>query len=235
MPEITAVKESSVIFDEAIKADTLKVNEIFYSIQGEGSYTGYPCVFIRLTACNLRCSWCDTTYSFYEGSRINISQILSEIEKFPADIVELTGGEPLLQKNIYPLIDSLVSLNKKVLIETSGSIHTGDIRPEVHIVLDMKAPGSGEDKKNLYENLTLLKNSDDLKIVIKDKTDFIWAQNLIHKYNIRNRISKPVWLQPVFGELDPAILSEWIKETPGYYRLGVQLHKILYNPEQRGV
>lgn len=235
MPEAFATEADTIENGGSARTDSLKVNEIFYSIQGEGSYAGAPCVFIRLTACNLRCAWCDTTYSFYEGRRISFRQIIENIEKYPTNIVELTGGEPLLQKNIYKFIDNLIELKKTVLIETSGSIDIGDLRPEVHIVLDMKAPASGEGEKNLYRNLDHLKKTDDLKIVIQDKNDFIWAQQLIMNYQIASRLQNSVWLQPVYGVLDPATLAEWIKTSPGYYRLGLQLHKVLYPATERGV
>ena len=223
--------------DVTAKREDLKltVNEVFYSIQGEGSYALYPCVFVRLTGCNLRCSWCDTTYSFYEGEPQTISQILQSVSAFAPKIVEITGGEPLLQKNVYPLMHALHESGYKVLLETSGSVKLNHVPQFVHTILDMKAPGSGEDKKNRYENLELLKSSDDLKIVIANHEDFEFAEDLIKKYNLAQSLQTPVIIQPVFGELSLAEAGEWIKNSPLNLRLGMQLHKYIYEPTLRAV
>lgn len=213
----------------------LTINEIFYSIQGEGTYALHPCAFIRLTGCNLRCTWCDTTYSFHEGEPKFISEVLKTVAAFRTNLVEITGGEPLLQRNVYPLIEALHAEQKKILIETSGSISIERVPHYVHIILDMKAPGSGEDAKNRYDNLDLLKKTDDLKIVIVDRADFEFAEDLIRKNNLGAKLQSPVIIQPAFGQLDLAEAGEWIKESELSLRLGMQLHKYIYEPTLRAV
>ncbi len=213
----------------------LTVNEIFYSIQGEGTYALHPCVFVRLTGCNLRCHWCDTTYSFHEGEAQSIGQILETVKSFAPKIVEITGGEPLLQKNVYSLMHALHETGYKVLLETSGSVRLNNVPQFVHIILDMKAPGSGEVKKNRYENLEMLKGSDDLKIVVANHEDFEFAEDLIKKHPGTQSLQNPVIIQPVFGELEPAEVGEWIKASPLNLRLGMQLHKYIYEPTLRAV
>lgn len=214
---------------------TLKVNEIFHSIQGEGTYALYPCTFIRLTGCNLRCTWCDTTYSFYEGQGQTIADIVAQATGFNSSLAEITGGEPLLQKNVYALMDMLAEKGKKVLLETSGSILIDRVPQYVHIILDMKAPGSGEDTKNKYENLSLLKRTDDLKIVVTGCADFDFAINLIERHNLTDRLERPPIIQPAFGQLEPVELGEWIKESRQPLRMGMQLHKYIYEPTLRAV
>ncbi|AFM14827.1 7-carboxy-7-deazaguanine synthase QueE [Turneriella parva] len=223
--------------DVTAKREDLKltVNEIFYSIQGEGSYALHPCVFVRLTGCNLRCTWCDTTYSFYEGEPQTITQILQTVTGYAAKNVEITGGEPLLQKNVYPLMHALHESGHKVLLETSGSVKVNQVPQFVHTILDMKAPGSGEHKKNRYENLQLLKSSDDLKIVIANHEDFQFAEDLIREHKVEALLQNPVIIQPVFGELNLAEAGEWLKNSPLNLRLGMQLHKYIYEPTLRAV
>lgn len=214
---------------------SLKVNEIFYSIQGEGSYALYPCVFIRLTGCNLRCVWCDTTYSFFEGQPQTLDQILTAATAYPTQLVEITGGEPLLQKNVYPLFDMLHTAKKKVLIETSGSILIDRVPGFVHIVLDIKAPDSGEADKNRYENLKWIKPADDIKIVVASKADFEFALEVEQKYALTQKMEKPVIIQPAFGQLESAEVGEWVKNAGVPFRLGLQLHKFIYEPTLRAV
>ena len=214
---------------------TLKVNEIFHSIQGEGTYALYPCTFIRLTGCNLRCTWCDTTYSFFEGQGQTLGDILTQISGFNAKLVEITGGEPLLQKNVYALMDLLAESGKKVLLETSGSILIDRVPQYVHVIFDMKAPGSAEDAKNKYENLSLLKHSDDLKIVATNRADFDFAIDLIERHNLTTKLERPAIIQPAFGQLEPAELGEWIKTSSIPLRMGMQLHKYIYEPTLRAV
>ena len=217
------------------EALSLKINEIFYSIQGEGSYALYPCVFVRLSGCNLRCTWCDTTYSFYEGGQQTLAQIMDKISEFKSNIVEVTGGEPLLQKNVYSLFDVLRAAGKRVLVETSGSIRIDKVPEFVHIVLDMKAPDSGEAEKNCYENLQIMKESDDLKIVVASKNDFDFAENLVEKYHMNEHLLQPVIIQPAFGIMEPAVVGDWVKNSAQNLRLGLQLHKYIYEPTLRAV
>ena len=214
---------------------TLKVNEIFHSIQGEGTYALYPCIFIRLTGCNLRCTWCDTTYSFFEGQGQSLAEIAAQVAGFNANLVEITGGEPLLQKNVYALMDLLAEQGKKVLLETSGSILIDRVPQYVHIILDMKAPGSAEDAKNKYENLSLLKRTDDLKIVVTNRADFDFALDLVARYNLATKLDRPAIVQPAFGQLEPVELGEWIKDSTVPLRMGMQLHKYIYEPTLRAV
>lgn len=229
MPEMVAA--------DTVKSEelTLKVNEIFYSIQGEGTYALYPCVFVRLTGCNLRCTWCDTTYSFFEGQKQTLAQILDAVRAHPTSLVEITGGEPLLQKNVYSLMHALHAAGKRVLLETSGSRRIDAVPDFVHIVLDMKAPGSGEVEQNDYSNLQLLKAGDDLKIVVANREDFSFAETLVRDYNLKEKLSRPVIVQPVFDAIEPAELGEWIKNSQEYLRMGLQLHKYIYEPSLRAV
>ncbi len=214
---------------------SLKINEIFYSIQGEGSYALYPCVFVRLTGCNLRCAWCDTTYSFFEGEPQTLAQILAEVNRYNSELVEVTGGEPLLQKNVYAFFEMLKAAGKKILIETSGSILIDRVPEYVHIVLDLKAPDSGEAEKNRYENLGFIKPSDDIKIVVASQKDFEFAEEIAAKYALAQKMEKPVIIQPAFGQLDSAEVGEWVKNSMTRFRLGLQLHKFIYEPTLRAV
>jgi 7-carboxy-7-deazaguanine synthase len=214
---------------------TLKINEIFYSIQGEGSYALHPCVFVRLTGCNLRCVWCDTTYSFFEGEPKTLTQILDEVNRHPSQLVEITGGEPLLQKNVYPFFELLHAAKKKILIETSGSIAVDRVPEYVHIVLDIKAPDSGEMEKNKYENLQWVKTTDDIKIVVASKKDFEFAEEVVEKYSLSETMKNPLIVQPAFGQLEPAELGEWVKASGKFLRMGLQLHKYIYEPTLRAV
>lgn len=225
--------------DKSVRAErealNLKVNEIFHSIQGEGTYALHPCIFVRLSGCNLRCVWCDTTYSFYEGQSVSLADIQAQIAHWRTPLVEITGGEPLLQRNVYELMHLLRESQRRVLLETSGSVLIDKVPAFVHTILDMKAPASGESAANKYENLALLKSSDDLKIVVGDHEDFSFALDLVSANKLMERLLRPVILQPVFGELEPAELAEWIKSAPVPFRLGLQLHKYIYEPSLRAV
>lgn len=217
------------------ESHSLKINEIFYSIQGEGSFALYPCVFIRLTGCNLRCVWCDTTYSYYEGETKSLEQILNAVQEYPCNLVEVTGGEPLLQKNVYLLFELLHGENKKILLETSGSILVDKVPSYVHIVFDIKAPDSGEEKKNRYENLQWIKPTDDVKFVVASHDDFLFAEKITEKYTLHTKLEKPPIIQPVFGKLSGGEVGEWVKSSCFSFRLGLQLHKFLYEPTLRAV
>ncbi|HMY10007.1 MAG TPA: radical SAM protein [Turneriella sp.] len=231
---LTRTMEGTLVRAER-EALTLKVNEIFHSIQGEGAYALHPCIFIRLSGCNLRCVWCDTTYSFHEGNPQSLAEILAHIAPWQSQLVEITGGEPLLQRNVYSLMELLHESGRKVLLETSGSILIDKVPEFVHIILDMKAPASGESEANKYDNLALLKPSDDLKIVVANHADFSFAVDLVSANALTGRLVRPVIVQPVFGELAPAELGEWIKGSKIPFRLGLQLHKYIYDPSLRAV
>lgn len=209
----------------------LYVNEIFYSIQGESTYQGLPCIFVRLAGCNLRCRWCDTTYAFYEGQKMTFEEIMDRIKKYNTNLVEITGGEPLLQKNVILFMSGLIENGYKVLLETSGSISIKDIPQGVIIIMDVKCPASGESDKNLWENLHYLKPSDQIKFVIADKNDYLWAKDIIKKYDLDKNFI--ILFSPVFEYNIATELVEWILKDNLNVRLNLQLHKILWG-NQRG-
>jgi len=211
----------------------MKVNEIYRSIQGESSYAGLPCVFVRLTYCNLRCSYCDTEYAFYEGRDYTVEQVLEGVESFDCSLVELTGGEPLLQEEVFPLMDELVVRGYTVLLETGGSLDVGRVNPKVIKILDLKCPGSGESKRNLYGNLARLQSRDEVKFVIGDRADYLWAREALREHRLTDRCS--VLFSTVFEKLPPRQLAEWLLEDNLKVRLQLQMHKYIWGPEVRGV
>jgi 7-carboxy-7-deazaguanine synthase len=213
-------------------ADRLRVNEIFYSLQGESTRAGLPCVLIRLTGCHLRCRWCDTAYAFYEGEWLSRAEVLSRVAAFGCPLVELTGGEPLLQPGALPLIAELCDAGYEVLLETSGAVDVAAVDPRVRKIVDVKCPGSGEAERNHWDNLDLLRPTDELKLVIADEADYRWARDLILERQLHRRC--PVHFSPVAGELDPATLAEWILRDRVPVRLQLQLHKQLWGAA-RGV
>ena len=211
----------------------MKVNEIYRSIQGESSYAGLPCVFVRLTYCNLRCSYCDTEYAFYEGKDYTVEEVLREVESFDCSLVELTGGEPLLQEEVFPLMDELVGRGYTVLLETGGSLDVGQVNPGVVKILDLKCPGSGESQRNLYGNLAKLQSRDEVKFVIGDRADYLWARSALQEHQLTDRCS--VLFSTVFEKLPPRLLAEWLLEDNLQVRLQLQMHKYIWDPEARGV
>jgi 7-carboxy-7-deazaguanine synthase len=205
---------------------SLKITEIFKSLQGESTYSGLPCSFVRLTGCSLRCVWCDTAYAFHGGQDRNVEDIVAEVGGHGTSLVELTGGEPLEQEGVYPLMTELLDRGKTVLIETGGHVPIDRIDPRAVAILDVKAPGSGMQRANLEENLEKLRPRDEVKIVLADRADFDWALQLVSSRNLdRNRV---VTFSPVWEELSPADLARWILESGRPIRLGLQLHKILW-------
>lgn len=216
-----------------MKDGFLKVNEIFYSIQGESTLAGKPCVFIRLTYCNLRCTYCDTEYAFYDGKEMSIDSIMSEIRKFDCNLVEITGGEPLVQKGVYELIGLLCDNDYLTILETSGSLPIDEVDNRVKIIMDIKTPSSGMADKNLFENLDNLKRIDEIKFVIGNKEDYNWAKEIINKYNLIKRFS--VLMSPVYSVLENLSLATWILEDKLNVRYQIQLHKYIWNPDMRGV
>jgi 7-carboxy-7-deazaguanine synthase len=211
----------------------LKVNEIFYSIQGEGTSAGLPCIFIRLTYCNLRCSYCDTDYAFNEGSNYSIQQILEEIENYKCNLVEVTGGEPLLQKETIELLKILCDKGYSVLLETSGSLPIGGIDDRVKIIMDLKCPSSNMSDKNDYENLVCLKKSDEVKFVIGNRIDYNWAKEQITRYNLIGKVN--LLISPVFEKIKLEELVNWILEDRLQVRFQIQLHKYIWHADKRGV
>lgn len=215
------------------KPHTLIINEIFHSIQGESSHMGRPCVFVRLTYCNLRCSYCDTEYAFYEGKEMGIHEILGIVRGYNCKLVEVTGGEPLFQENVHELMKRLCDDGYEVLLETGGSLSIAQVDPRVKRIVDFKCPSSKMMKQNLWENVEHLKNSDEIKFVIGNREDYEWAKEKIQEYDLM--IHCPVLMSVVFGELEPLQLADWILEDKLNVRFQLQMHKYIWNPEMRGV
>jgi 7-carboxy-7-deazaguanine synthase len=212
----------------------LKINEIYHSIQGESTTAGKPCVFVRLTYCNLRCTYCDTEYAFYEGKDMSVQQVIDEVEKYTCKLVEITGGEPLVQMaGCLDLMKTLCELGYEVMVETGGSLTIKDIDHRVKIIMDLKCPSSGMEKKNLYENLKYLKPTDELKFVIGNREDYDWTVEHIRKYNLHGKCI--ILFSVVFGELEPVQLINWILEDKLDVRFQLQMHKYIWHPQTKGV
>jgi len=212
---------------------TLTVNEIFYSIQGEASHMGLPCAFVRLSACDLRCRWCDTEYAFHEGSPMAVSEIVARIREFGCPLVEVTGGEPLLQPQTPVLVQALLDDGFQVLVETGGHRDVSLLDRRARIIMDLKCPGSGEVDRNLWDNLQHLGSRDTVKFVLAHRDDYRWACDVLREHQLTQRC--PVSFSPVHGELDPAALAGWMLEDGVAARLQVQLHKLLWSADRRGV
>jgi len=212
----------------------MKICEMFTSIQGESSYAGQPCTFIRLAGCNLRCSYCDTQYAFDEGYETDIDTILAYVKKAGLPLVEITGGEPLLQsQGLQVLTGSLLDNGYRVLLETNGSLSIRELDMRLVIILDLKTPGSGMAEKNDFRNLEYLKASDEIKFVIGDRKDYEWAKEILERYDLGNR--HILLFSPIVSLLQPRRLTEWIIEDRLPVRLNLQLHKYIYDPNERGV
>ncbi|MHC1738861.1 MAG: 7-carboxy-7-deazaguanine synthase QueE [Ignavibacteriaceae bacterium] len=211
----------------------LKVNEIFYSVQGEGTSAGLPCVFVRLTYCNLRCSYCDTEYAFHEGTDLSIDEILFEVNNFKCNLVEVTGGEPLLQRESLQLMKALCDAGYSVMLETGGSLSIKDVDPRVTIIMDIKTPSSKMESKNLFSNINLLKKEDEVKFVIGDKEDYLWTKQIMGEYDLSSKCR--VLISPVFGKIKPAEIAEWILKDNLPARFQLQMHKYIWDPDRRGV
>lgn len=212
----------------------MTVNEIFYSIQGESSHAGRPCVFVRLTACDLRCSWCDTAYAFHEGRRQTVAEVLDQVDRYGCPLVEVTGGEPLLQEEVYALMGALVARGKTVLLETGGHRSTARVPPEVITVLDVKCPGSGECHRNDWSNLDRLRPHDEVKFVIRDRPDFEFARDVVARHRLGERAAA-VHFSPVHGVLEPRALAGWVLAEGLPVRVQLQLHKYIWDAHMRGV
>ena len=212
----------------------LTINEIYRSIQGESSWAGLPCVFVRLTFCDLRCTYCDTAYAFYAGTRMKLSEIVEQVLAFGCPLVEITGGEPLLQKNVIPLMSTLCDLGETVLIETSGAHDISKIDPRVHRIMDLKTPGSGESERNRYENIPFLTAGDEVKFVIGSREDYLWSRQKIEEFQLADRC-RTVLFSPIFGRIDPRSIVEWMLEDRLPVRFQLQMHKFIWAPETKGV
>ena len=212
---------------------SLKVNEIYYSVQGESTHVGRPCIFIRLTYCNLRCTYCDTKYAFYEGIDIEIPEIMAEIKQWNCNLVEVTGGEPLFQDECVHLLNELTHQNYEVLLETGGSLSISDVPIEIVRIVDFKCPSSGMEKKNLWSIVNDLQPHDEVKFVIGDREDFDWAKEMLNKYSLNEKCS--ILFSPTFGKIDPSLIVEWILEGDIPVRMQLQMHKHIWESEGKGV
>src|SRR4051794_2739972 len=211
----------------------LTVNEIFHSIQGESTRAGDRCVFVRLTACDLRCSWCDTPYAFHEGRKMSVDDVMSAVEAYGCPLVEITGGEPLLQEGVYDLMDRLLAAGHTVMLETGGHRPIDRVPARVIKVVDVKCPGSGESDKNHWPNLDALAPHDEVKFVINDRADYEFARDVVGR-QLKGR-PNPILFSPVHGTLDPKQLSEWVLTDRLSVQVQLQLHKFIWHPSTRGV
>ncbi len=211
----------------------LKVNEIYFSIQGESTHSGKPCIFIRLTFCNLRCSYCDTEYAFYEGKGMEIADIIKEIKQWDCKLVEVTGGEPLVQDGCIQLLKELLNNEYKVLLETGGSLPIDEIPKEVIKIVDFKCPSSNMEKKNLWLIVDNLESHDEVKFVIGNRKDFTWAKEKIIKYNLTDRCT--VLFSPTYDKIEPRMIVQWILDEKLPVRFQLQLHKQIWPSDQQGV
>jgi 7-carboxy-7-deazaguanine synthase len=212
----------------------LTINEIYFSIQGESTWAGWPCVFVRLAFCDLRCSYCDTEYAFYEGKKQTLPEIVGAVADFNCKLVEVTGGEPLLQKNVLPLMTTLAGGGHTVLLETSGAHDISTVDPRIHRIMDLKTPGSGECERNLFSNIEHLTHRDEVKFVIGSREDYEWSRENVARYNLSDRC-RAVLFSPIFGRIDPREIVEWILADNLRVRFQLQMHKFIWTPTQRGV
>lgn len=208
------------------RSEQLKIHEIFYSLQGESTLTGLPTVFVRLTGCPLRCSWCDTEYAFVGGGWMHFDDIMAEVAQHKTPYICVTGGEPLAQKRVHHLLNRLVDEDYTVSLETAGALSVADVHPKVIKIIDLKAPGSGEESKNDYSNLELLTYQDQVKFVIADKSDYLWAVDVLKKYDINKRCQ--VLFSPVADVMSPKQLAQWVLDDQLPVRMQIQLHKLLW-------
>jgi 7-carboxy-7-deazaguanine synthase len=212
----------------------LTINEVYLSVQGESTWAGLPCVFVRLTFCDLRCSYCDTEYAFYEGKKQSLSEIVAAVLAYDCPLVEITGGEPLLQKNVLPLMTMLADAGRTVLLETSGAHDISAIDPRVHRIMDLKTPGSGEVERNLFSNIAHLTERDEVKFVIGSREDYEWSRGQLQEHRLAERC-RAVLFSPIFGRIDPRQIVEWILADKLPVRFQLQMHKFIWTPTARGV
>jgi len=215
------------------RAERLRITEIYPSIQGESTHAGKPCVFVRLTGCNLRCTWCDSAFTFTGGEWRELDRVVAEAHALGIHTVEITGGEPLLQPAAIPLMAELLTLGHEVLLETSGSLSIAAVPEAVHVILDLKPPDSGEVERNLWENLDLLKPHHEVKFVIASRRDYEWSREVVRTHALADRCT--VLFSPAWGKVQLADVASWILEDRLPVRFQVQLHKVVWDPEARGV
>jgi 7-carboxy-7-deazaguanine synthase len=220
-------------------AEFLRITEIFHSIQGESTWAGSPCTFVRVTGCPLRCTWCDTEYAFHGGTRMSFDDILAEVRRYPAQVVEITGGEPLVHPGSFRLAQLLLDEGYTVLVETSGAFDIAPLDDRVHTIMDLKCPGSGESERNRWENLPLLDDRDEIKFVLTDRGDYEWARGVIEERGLARRVAegsvRAILMSPVWGELHPEELAGWILADGLPVRFQMQVHKLIWGPEAKGV
>ena len=218
---------------------TLRVTEIFHSIQGESTWVGVPCTFVRLTGCPLRCVWCDTAYAFQGGERMTLDEVMARVAVFPTRVVEITGGEPLSQPPAAELANRLLAEGYTVLVETSGAIDIAPLDERVHKIMDLKCPGSGESHRNRWDNLLHLTGRDEIKFVLKDRADYEWMRDVIRGRGLDRRVEegtlRALLVSPVWGEIDLEALAGWILQDALPVRFQVQLHKLIWGAERKGV
>jgi 7-carboxy-7-deazaguanine synthase len=212
----------------------LTINEIFHSIQGESTRSGRPCVFVRLTACDLRCSWCDTPYAFTEGRKMSLDEIVRTVDAYQCALVEITGGEPLLQRDVYPLMERLLAAGRTVMLETGGHLSIEQVPEAVIRIVDVKCPGSGESHRNCWANMDRLRHHDEVKFVIRDQADYEYARDIVARHKLASRVAA-VLFSPVHGVLDPRDLAAWILADALDVRLQLQIHKYIWGADVRGV
>jgi len=213
---------------------TITVNEIYHSIQGESTWAGWPCIFVRLTFCDLRCNYCDTAYAFYEGTKMTLKEIVDRVSSLGCKLVEITGGEPLLQKNVLPLMSTLCDVGYTVLLETSGAHDISHIDARVHRIMDLKTPGSSEVERNLWSNIDNLTRRDEVKFVMGSREDYEWAREKLQRFDLSVRCHA-VLFSPIWGRIDPRQIVEWILADKLNVRFQLQMHKFIWSPTQRGV
>ncbi len=220
--------ETNIPIDERVR-----IIEIYVSVQGESTWSGLPCVFVRLAGCNLRCTWCDSEFTFTGGEHRSIASIVEEVRSHGIDLVEVTGGEPLAQRQCLPLMQALLDAGHTVLLETSGSLSIGDVPEGVHVIMDIKPPGSGEVEANDWDNIGRLRKGDEVKFVLASREDYEWSRDLVREHQLERRF--PVLFSTVFGSLDPALVSDWLCADQLPVRLQLQMHKYIWPPDARGV
>jgi 7-carboxy-7-deazaguanine synthase len=216
------------------KTETLRITEIYESIQGESTWAGERCIFVRLTGCNLRCSYCDTEYAFYGGKAAPLSEVLKRVLEIDCPMVEITGGEPLLQAAVLPLMISLCDAGRRVLLETSGNRDISAVDPRVHVIMDLKTPSSGECAKNRLENIESLAQKDEVKFVIGSEEDYLWARGMLREHDLGARCGA-VLFSPVFGQIEPRLIVDWMVRDKLSARFQLQMHKFIWEPQKKGV
>lgn len=227
------VKSASTDHPRILKEERIRITEIYASVQGESTHVGKPCVFVRLTGCNLRCTWCDSEYTFTGGEHMSIDSVVAKAASFGIKTVEVTGGEPLVQRNAVPLMQRLVDEGFEVLLETSGSLPIQSVPDAVHVIMDIKCPDSGESGKNLWSNIEALQSNDEVKFVIASRKDFEWSAAVCRQWELARRCC--VLFSPAWGAIEPKDLVEWVLSDGLPVRVQLQMHKVIWSADSTGV